>query len=523
VKAISAKQSLALDQNAIDRLGIPVTALMEAAGKSIADFIYSEYLTCNDLVVLVNKGNNGGDAMVAARHLIGRGKNITIFSLSPIAEYKAEPKLQAEILKRMGISIQIISSDKELMKLAEQLSKSDLVVDGLFGVGLSGKLTGRSAKTINLVNSYAETLNIVSVDVPSGINATTGDVMGTAIIADATITMNQPKTGLFIGAGAKHSGKVVIADIGIPSDKVSLISKVKTNIETQALGDLAKLRKLLPKRGADTNKVSFGKVLIVAGSAKYAGAAILSARSALRSGAGLVYLAVPNSIKNSVNLALPEAIVIGQAETAEGSLSLSAQNSILEIAKGCGSLLIGPGLSDNSETLELVPTLIKSLSKIKNPPTIVVDADGLNALVKKPLRSLFNSLDVILTPHPGEMARLSGLSTKEIQAKRLTVAKRFSKKNKITLVLKGSKTIIASKNDEITVNLTGNPVLATAGTGDVLAGLLAGLLAQGLASFPASLAAVYFHGLTADLVQKLYGKRGIIATDIVDALPSVLQ
>jgi len=283
------------------------------------------------------------------------------------------------------------------------------------------------------------------------------------------------------------------------------------------------LIKLLPKRKVSGNKASYGKALIIAGSTNYAGAAILTIRSAYRIGTGMVYAAVPKSISTAINLSVPEAIIIGLAETKSGSIAKTALNKILEKVSGMNSIVIGPGLSNDPDTFKLVISLLKALSGKKTKPIVILDADGLNALGQNPKILKALKLPLILTPHPKEMERLTKMTVNEIQTNRSEIASRFSKANHLVLVLKGAGTVIAGPKGEVSINPTGNPVLSTAGTGDILSGIIAGLAAQGLSAGNAAKLGVYLHGLAGDAVKKNKGERGIIATDIVEALPSVLQ
>ena len=513
--AISANQVQALDEWAIYTLGISRLALMENAGAQVAAVSISEVKSLRQALVLVYKGNNGGDGLVAARHLLAAGIAVKVFALCPFSSFKAEPAENLQILKKLGIQIIEVNGPAGLNRLKQELSKCQLLVDAVFGVGLSAPIKGLLAQAIKLVNQPKRPFTVVSVDVPSGIDATTGNILGSAIKADYTVTLSACKTGLVTAAGAEHAGKVVVAPIGIPG-------MIKLKDQTQGVASFNDYIRTLPKRAINSNKGQFGKVLVVAGSCQYSGAAILTIRSVFRSGAGLVYAAVPSSIKPAVNASVPEAIVTGLAENEAGNLTSAAVPAILQLAQKCGAIAIGPGLSGDQETASFVRMLLIELNKLKHRPSIVLDADGLNAVGNDPAFLKKVKSPLILTPHPGEMSRLAGKTIPIIQKQRVKIAQAFAKKIDAIVVLKGNQTVIASKQ-QTEINLTGNSVLSTAGTGDVLTGMIAAFLAQGLDPFSSARLGVYFHGLTADVLRRSRGERGILASDIVEALPSVLQ
>lgn len=476
-----------IDQWAIEEIGIPQIVLMENAGKAVAEEI-SKLSKRPKVCVVAYKGNNGGDGFVAARHLRNMEYDVSVFLLCKKEEISGSAKINLDILDKLDIPVYL----QKISHLEKLLKSSNVVVDAIFGIGLSGEIKGLPAKAIDLINKFRKKYNyaVVAVDVPSGINAASGKIGKHAIFADLTVTFAYPKQGLLKYPAVKNVGKLVVADIGIPYETKKLKNKKteKQNIEF-----------FLPMRLAWTHKGDYGRVLVIAGSKNMSGAAYLTARAAIRSGAGLVYLAVPEDVRKLVASKTREIITIDLAEAEKIKANVVA---------------IGPGLTTQPHIKELVIRLIKKLEVA----CIILDADGLNCIADDPSILRKAKSKIIITPHPGEMSRLTGKSIKYIQQNREKTAKEAARKWNVEVVLKGANTIVVRKN-RVYINSSGNPGMASAGVGDVLTGMIAAFKAQGLPEE----AAVYVHGLAGDLASASKGEYGMIASDIVEKIPYAIQ
>lgn len=479
------------DQAAVDA-GTPVEVLMERAGGAVARVVmqvagarYGKTVT-----LVCGKGNNGGDGFVAARILRAQGLGVRCLSVGDISDASGAARHHLELLRTRGIATRALSPG--------DVGGSDVVVDAIFGTGFRGRPEGVAETAIDAINSAG--CPVVSIDIPSGVNATTGAVEGRAVEADVTVAMAAQKIGTAIGAGALHSGVVEVADIGIP-----------TGAYRAAMATRAYVSRIFPERAPDSHKRSRGAVAVLGGSVGMSGAVILSVRGALRTGAGYVTAGVPGAIGSIVASGAPEALSrsLGSKEIL-GASSLDEFEPVLQKAS---AVAIGPGLGQGREQTLLVETALASV-----PAPIVLDADGLNALTADPGALAQRSGSCVITPHPAELARLIGESVDAIQADRVSAARSAAAAFGCTVVLKGYRTLIAD-GDRVVVNPTGGPSLATAGTGDVLTGVIAALLAQGLSTFDAGIAGAYLHGLAGDLC----GDRGTIAGDVAGAIPAALE
>lgn len=511
--ATLAHQMRALDRRAIDNLGIPGVVLMDNAGRSVAEEAKSMLEGKEKkVVILVGAGNNGGDGLVAARYLFEWGFSVKVWLLNSEDKIKGDARINLEIAKKILSHqdiIEVIAEDGFLQQIAD-LNSADLVIDSILGTGIQGNVTGIKREIIIFLNSLEK--KVLAVDIPSGLDADTGKLLGCCVRANRTVTFALPKVGLLVYPGAEYSGEIKVVDIGIPSILVK-----EANLTNHYLSqDL--VREWLPTRKPTAHKGIAGRVLIIAGSRGMAGAAVLAAQGVLKAGAGLVFLAVPESIYPLVGSQLREVMVWPLKETKEGTLALSAWIQLEKLLNQADALVVGPGLSSNEETSILV---LKILDEISKP--IVVDADGLNILAKNKqfLAKIKNHL--ILTPHPGEFARLIGQTIGQIEENRLELTKEKAKEWGVTLVLKGARTLVAADDGNIYINPTGNAGMATAGSGDVLAGVIGGLLAQGMEKIYGASAGVYLHGLAGDLALVEQGELGLTAGDILHYLPKSIK
>lgn len=510
MKIVTAAQMQALDRRAIQEGAIPGRVLMERAGSQVVERLERRFGTCKGkrILVLCGKGNNGGDGFVAARLLHQRRARVHTLMLASPPELTPDARLMYRRFHQAAgraAARPFTETTKALVKDA------DILVDALLGTGLAAEVSGRYRDAIVAINSVP--VPVVAVDVPSGIHADTGALLGAAVQADLTVTFGLPKLGLYLGAGIDHAGEVSVADIGIPAAYVDeLDSQLRLITEEAAAA-------ALPRRVASAHKGTFGHAGIVAGSVGKTGAAALAATAALRSGAGLVTVAAPASVNDTLESKLLEVMTVPMPETKARTLARSALDRLLAFITARTSVAIGPGISTHPETVELVHALMRRLDR----PS-VLDADALNALAGR--ASLLTECKVppILTPHPGEMARLEPDATPQtVNADRLGIATHFARERGVFLVLKGARSIVARPDGMAAICPTGNPGMATAGTGDVLTGVIAGLLAQGLPPWDAACAGTFFHGYAGDLAAAALGQAGMLAGDLLSRLPDALR
>ena len=497
-----------------DKAGVPPSVLMENAGLVIARHIHRLIgnVAGRDIVVLVGPGNNGGDGLVAARHLRDWGARVCVYLPVPRKDDK-----NLQLVKERVIRVVIAENDKKYADLHTALSTADVVVDAIFGTGKLRPISGAIKDILNRVRDEKKArpaMNIVAVDLPSGVDSDSGAADPATLAADMTITLGYPKIGLFYSPGSELIGKLVIADIGIPS---SLGHNIATEMVT---GEW--IRTTLPRRPKNAHKGTFGKVLVCAGSTQYIGAAYLACMGAMRVGAGLVTLATAQSLQPILAAKLTEVTYAPLPEAEPGYISSKASRTIHEQLADYDVLLIGCGLSQHTSTVEFVQKVLLEMPSSLNPK-IVIDADALNSLAQTPNWWKKLKRDAILTPHHGEMARLSNLSMKAISRDRLETARGCAAKWNKTVILKGANSIIAAPDGKAKINAAANPGLASAGTGDVLAGTIAGLLAQGLSYADAAACGVYLHTAAADRVRDEMGDTGMIAGDLLPVLPKVIK
>jgi NAD(P)H-hydrate epimerase len=512
MKIVTATQMKTLDRRTITEARVPGLTLMERAGAGTADFIEGRFgpLAGKRVTIVCGKGNNGGDGLVVARLLRQRRAIVTVILLAPAAELSRD----AAAMYRRWLRVAATSSTKSFRSVEQAkqlLTDSDLLVDALLGTGLSAPVSGAYREAIRLMNQAGRP--IVAVDMPSGIHADDGAVLGHAIQAAATVTFGLPKLGLYLGAGIDHAGSIHVVDIGIPAAYIDAIDSRTFLISGETV------RAALPSRPAASHKGTFGHAGILAGSVGKTGAAALAAKAALRTGAGLVTVGVPAGVNDVLEAKLLEAMTVPLPDTTARTLGRAGFDRVLAFMQARTAVAIGPGLSTHPETVELVQSLMRHLDR----PS-VLDADALNALASRAALLTECKTPPILTPHPGEMARLeAGATPQSVNADRLGTARRFARERGVFLVLKGARTIVARPDGLIMVCPTGNPGMATAGTGDVLTGMLVGLLAQGVPSWEAACAATYLHGAAGDLAARRLGPAGMIAGDLIEQIPYAIQ
>jgi len=512
MKVLTAAQMQAVDRRTIDEIGIPGVVLMENAGRGVATEIVQRYSTTGSpcALIIAGKGNNGGDGYVVARHLLNKGWHVKTLVLAERDAIRGDAALNLAALENCGGQVAFVSDSETLKSALASAGKATVLVDAIFGTGLTKPAHGLYLKAIEWVNQQAAP--VVAVDIPSGIDASTGRILGVAVNASLTVTFAFAKVGLVSYPGAALVGELVVVDIGIPEQIAAQVSA------DCVLIDANEARSLLPIRSQDGHKGTFGHLLVVAGSLGKCGAAVMAAESGLRGGAGLVTLACPQSVQPTIASRLTEVMTVPLID-ANGETSLQSLDDLLSLTEGKQALAIGPGFGLGEEASALMCRLVQD-----SVLPMIIDADGLTALAgQTSLLARQAGRHIILTPHPGEMAKLSGASIAEIQADRFTVAREFAALHKVVLVLKGARTLIASPAGQVYVNSTGHAGLASGGMGDVLTGLIGSLLAQGLAALDAATLAVYLHGFAADRLLPTFGDAGLLATDLMSEIPAARQ
>lgn len=505
MRILNADQMREADRRTIQDIGLASLVLMENAGRQVVAAIESLYpdLAERSVAIVCGKGNNGGDGFVVARTLQQRGVDVSVFVIGKVAEIKGDARINLEILGRIGQDVVEVADETAWELHGTEITGHDLIIDAMFGTGLKAPLTGFYETVVADINEGG--VPIVSIDMPSGMSADTCDLIGDAIDATATVTLGAPKLPLVLPPAESKSGEVVIADIGIPAEVFDLLEGPRIELLTRE-----QMRPLIPPRAVDSHKGDFGRVVVVAGSVGKAGAAVLCAQGAMRSGAGLVTVASPRSCQPTIAAHAVEYMTEGVDETPAGTVHFSAVDAVLGI--DADVIVAGPGLGRG----EGVTTFVRELLDKYDGP-LVLDADALNAFADEP--SLLvgrEGRDLIITPHPGEMARLVGCTVEDLQADRIGIATDFAKRHKLYVVLKGYRTLVVTPDEKVFVNPTGCPGMATGGTGDVLAGMLAAWLAQLLDAEAACRLAVYLHGSAGELADADSGEVSMTASDLVD-------
>jgi len=518
---VTASESRQFDQLA-EKAGLPSLVLMENAALRIAEVLqqHFELDPPKRIVIVCGKGNNGGDGMALARHLSNIGFQVQVFLLAEPSELKGDAATNYKVAVNIGIPIQPIVSSEQLPQLIEPLQSADLVVDALLGTGITGEVRGLYAEVIPLITHHAS--RILSVDIPSGINSDTGEICGVAVRADATVTLGAVKLGLMLFPGADYAGDLFVGSLGIPDSLLTKLN-IRRFVATHEL-----VQRVLPPRHPNTHKGDYGRVLIVGGAPGMTGAAIMAGKAALRAGAGLAQVALPQSLNIAIEASALEVMSFPLPETDAGTIAPEALNVLSPRLEWADVIAVGCGISRNERTQTFVRQLVAQVDK-----PMVIDADGLIALaghseILRQRKSL-----TVLTPHPGEMAALLQTSTEAVQRDRVGTAIKAASEFKSIVVLKGARTITASPDGTMFVNPTGNAGMATGGSGDVLTGMIAALLAQTivrqspvpnpLSLIEAVTAAVFLHGLAGDIASWEKGEVALIAGDLLDHLPRAIN
>ncbi len=508
MKLCTAEEMRRLDRKTIEECGLPGVVLMENAGRGAAVLTREHFgeLAGRKVAVLCGRGNNGGDGFVMARIFHGWGALVRVFLLGQREQVRGDARINLEVALKMGLELVEIDQDERLDRL--DLAGVELVVDAILGTGLNSEVRGLYRSVIENLNR--SNLPVVAVDIPSGLDSDSGRILGAAVRADLTVTFGLPKIGLMLPPGEGLVGRLKVVDIGIPPHVLAEAAPDRELVLEETLAGL------LAHRANDGHKGRYGHVLVVAGSTGKTGAAALASLAAARTGAGLVTLAGPASLNPVLEAKVTEVMTEPLPESDPGYLDEEALNRVLELAGGKSVLALGPGITDRKGSRRLVRALVEQAEL-----PMVIDADGLNSLAAETAVLKKARREIVLTPHPGEMARLTGLTTEQIQADRLGAASSFAAEHGVIVVLKGYRTVIAAPDGRLFLNTTGGPHMASGGMGDVLTGMVAGLIAQGLTPLDAARLGVFVHGLAADKAAAAKGPVGILASDLLAWLPGL--
>jgi ADP-dependent NAD(P)H-hydrate dehydratase / NAD(P)H-hydrate epimerase len=507
MRVLNTQQMREADRQTIDDVGIPSIVLMENAGRQAVAAMEAAFdeLPSSKVGVLCGRGNNGGDGFVVARTLAQRGVEAIVYLLGSVADVRGDARTNLEILGRVGLTVVEITNAQEWELHFSEVSECDLIVDAIVGTGFHGPLTGLLETVVADVNGLG--VPVVAIDLPTGVSADSHEIEGEAIEASMTVTLAAPKLPLILPPADAYGGDLVIADIGIPSAVLDELDGPWLELLTRE-----RMRELVPARASDSHKGDFGRVLVVAGSLGRTGAAHLAAVGALRSGAGLVTIATPRSCVPILAAMTPEYMTVGLDETAAGTIDFGAADRVLDFKADV--IAIGPGLGQDPSTAAFVHAVVE-----RSGVPLVIDADALNAFAEDPERLTGrDGVDVIITPHPGEMARLLNLTIEQVQADRLEHARDFASSHRCHVVLKGHRTVISGPEGRSFVNLTGNAGMATGGTGDLLTGMIAAWFAQILDAEGACKLAVYLHGTAGDLAEADEGDVALLPSDMITRL-----
>ena len=507
----TAEQIREADRRTIKDLGLPGAVLMENAAQGAVDVLLDWVGPPEGLRVAAfcGRGNNGGDGLAMLRILANRGAECRAYLFCKGEDLAGDAALNHKVAVACGVEVAEVIDDDAFEASRREMAGFDAYLDALLGTGLNSPVRGRYKRAIGLLNSLDAP--VMAIDIPSGLSADTGRPLGTCVKADFTATFGMMKLGLALEPG-DLAGELSLVDISIPPFVIDELG-VAASFITEDL-----VRELLPGRPAGAHKGSFGHLMIAGGSPGKSGAACLAAWGGIRSGAGLVTVGVPAGLNLVVEATLTAAMSQPLPEDSEGGLALGGAETVMELMRARNALVLGPGLGRSGEARDLALKLMRDLTK-----PLVLDADGLNALALAQNRPSFEERQVVLTPHPGEASRLLGLSVPEIQDDRATAARRLAAESGAVVVLKGARSLVAEPGGGLWVNPTGNPLLASGGSGDLLSGLVGGFMAQGLAPLDAALAAVFLHGLAADLARESFGQRGMAAEELKDFLPAAFE
>ncbi len=507
MRVLTSQQMRDADRRTTDEIGIPSLVLMENAGRQVVASMEATFddLASLHVAVICGKGNNGGDGFVVARVLSERGIDTSVFLVGVSGDVRGDARVNLGVLRALEIDVVEIADAATWELQGSDVVGADIIVDAILGTGLSGPATGLVETIIADLNACSKP--VVAIDLPTGLAADSAELIGPAVAATLTVTLGAPKTALVLPPAERHTGSLVIADIGIPQGVIESLDGPWLELITKT-----RMASLVTPRVPESQKGDYGRILLVAGSRGKTGAAHLAASGALRSGAGLVTVATPVSCQPILATIGVEYMTDALEETSDGQIAWEAVDRILDT--DADVIAMGPGLGRSPSTMALIQAVVERAGV-----PLVLDADALFAFVGESDRLMGrDDAEIIITPHPGEMARLTGLTVEAVQANRVDVARTFATTHRVFVVLKGHRTVVATPDGKAFINLTGNPGMASGGTGDVLTGAVAAWLAQLLDPADAAQLAVYLHGLAGDLAAADEGEVAMIAGDVVDRL-----
>lgn len=510
MRLVTAEEMRLADRLAMEDFGIPGMVLMENAGQAVvqeAEKMLGSF-EGKKAAIFCGGGNNGGDGLVVARHLHNRGCEVRLYFLNDPEVFRGDALANYQILNNMGVSSFQLTEGSRLNVARMALWSSDIAIDAIFGTGLRDDVRDVTLSVINMINE--SDTPVISCDIPSGLNSTTGQPLGGAVKADVTVTFGYAKIGMMLPAARAYVGRLVVADISLPRQIEDSLKSRRELINADFV------KRWLPERNPDAYKGDFGHIAVVAGSPAMPGAAILAARGALKAGAGRVTAALPSACRTAFTAQLPESMLLNTMDNENGGFSINEIDKIVSFP--ADAWMIGPGMGRDQLTLDFIRNIIPKLGA-----PAVLDADALFAICGH-LRLLKKAqAPLVITPHAGEMAKLLGVNVEDVLSNRVTVAEGFARQTNVVVVLKGAGTVVATPEGRVFINSSGNPGMATGGSGDVLAGMIATLLAQGMVPAVAAACAVWLHGTAGDLAVEQNSMAGLVAGDIVEAVPAALR
>ncbi len=511
MRLVKADEMKRLDREAIEILGIPGIVLMENAARGVSEVIYRN-VSGTSAVIVCGKGNNGGDGLAVARNLYNLGYDVEVVITAEIDELKGDARTNAEILSKLPVPVHVVKEENRLVEVYSLLKEADFVVDAIFGTGLSKPAEGFYASLIEIINKGAK--KIVSVDIPSGLSSDTGEVIGPHISADLTVTFAFPKVAHVMPPACYYVGELFVVDISIPEDIPFLLGPQRFMLT------LDEVAFTLPEREVMSHKYTYGHVAVIGGSKGKTGAPSMAAEAALRAGGGLSTLIVPESLNPTFETKLTEVMTVPIRDGSKGYFGIDAVDEVLKVIENgkFSAVVIGPGLGSEPETYEFAREVLKSVEL-----PVVVDADGLNALAGSTEILKLKEQEVVITPHVGEFSRLTGLSKEEILKAPFEHAVEFANRHGVTVVLKSGRTVVATPDGKSYVNIIGNPGMATAGTGDVLSGIIGAMLGMGIDGEDSAKFSVFLHSLSGDLAAGELTEEGMKACDLIDFLPKAIK
>lgn len=509
---VTASEMQQMDRLTIESFGIPGRILMENAGSGAVRFMVETFKNLPDMRVgiVAGRGNNGGDGFVMARYLSQKSIPVTVYLLASRDKVQGDARENLDLLTLLKIDVVEMPDVSIFRKYKASMHRQDIWVDAILGTGLKSDVKGYYKEVIDFVNRLNRP--VFAVDIPSGVNSDTGQICGSAIQAQATATFAFAKVGHVIYPGAGLSGDLAIIDIGIPGFVLQQVSPRRYLLSESVI------RSLISPRNPDTHKGRNGHLLVISGSPGKTGAAAMTAMAAMRSGAGLVTLGVPQSLNPILETQVTEVMTYALPETHDGMLDSAGLDAVLKLLDGKNCLAVGPGIGTAAETQELFDGTLR-----KSRVPLVIDADGLNLLARQPDILKKVQVPVILTPHPGEMARLCRITVQQVQADRIQCARSLSKRYGVHVVLKGARTVVSHPDGTVFINPTGNSGMASGGMGDVLTGLIAGFVSQGYSPEDAAHIGVYLHGAAADLLAEQAGPFGFLASEVMAQIPGQIK